>query len=128
MPIAAGEPESQTPQGLQLSAPVVAPGESLTAVGEGCPPGTAVAMSVGGASAGTVVADGAGGFEAPLSVGPTAVGRYQVAANCGPVLTAPLDVVLVSQAGGSTSTAVIVVFFLAMGLLIYRRRLLPVSN
>jgi hypothetical protein len=73
------------------------------------------------------VSDPAGEFSVPLTSG-TEIGSYEVAADCGPVLTAPLDVVLVSEAGGSTSSVVIIVFFLAMGLLIYRRRLLPVSN
>ncbi|ELB89436.1 hypothetical protein Rwratislav_29489, partial [Rhodococcus wratislaviensis IFP 2016] len=121
-------PVEEPEQGLQLSSPVVEPGGELTATGQGCPSGSVVGMSVSGESAGQVVADSAGAFEAPLAAGPTSVGRYQVEADCGPVLTAAFDVVLVSQASGSISTMVIIVFFLLMGLLIYRRRLLPIPS
>ncbi|ELB87710.1 hypothetical protein Rwratislav_38456 [Rhodococcus wratislaviensis IFP 2016] len=124
---AIGVGEMQPEPGLVFNSPAVRQGEEVTVTGGGCPPGAAVAMSLGGAPLGEVVADGTGTFEVPMSSGPTDVGRYEVAANCGPTFTAPLDVVLVSQAGGSTSTAVVVVFFLLIGLLLYRRRLLPVE-
>ncbi|MDX5962216.1 hypothetical protein SIM91_02525 [Rhodococcus opacus] len=111
-------------QALELSDPAVAPGAPVTASGSGCPPGAGVALSVEGVRAGETQADAGGSFEAPVSPVVADVGRHQVSAECGPVLTAPLDIVLVSQATGSTATSVVIVFFLLIGLLIYRRRLL----
>ncbi|QSE87357.1 hypothetical protein JWS13_01495 (plasmid) [Rhodococcus pseudokoreensis] len=111
-------------QGLELSDPAVAPGALVTASGSGCPPGAGVALSVEGVRAGETQADAAGAFEAPINPVVADVGRHQVSAECGPVLTAPLDIVLVSQATGSTATSVVIVFFLLIGLLLYRRRLL----
>lgn len=121
-------PEALTPPigpGLILSSPVVAPGEPLAAAGRGCLPGSDVALSVDGVPAGSSIADGQGVFEAPVQVGSIDVGRYQVQAACGPMLTAPVDVVLASRVGAGTATLTVIVFFLLIGLLIYRRRLLP---
>ncbi|MDT2007314.1 hypothetical protein FXW78_27465 [Rhodococcus opacus] len=113
---------------LQLSEPVVEPGVAPTVAGVGCPPGSVVEMSVDGVPSGEVTADSAGTYSAMVASDVTDVGRYQVQADCGPVYTTPLDVVLVSQSTGATTTLLVIVFFLLIGLLIYRRRLLPVPS
>ncbi|WAM20049.1 hypothetical protein [Rhodococcus sp. JS3073] len=92
--------------------------------GTGCPPDAEVLLSVDGAQVGEVRADDTGIFRAPLRAVGADVGRHDVSADCGPIFAAPLDIVLVSQATGSTATAVVIVFFLLVGLSIYRRRLL----
>ncbi|TQF73736.1 hypothetical protein FK531_09235 [Rhodococcus spelaei] len=121
---APASPQAPT-KDLSLSSPAVDPGGEVTAIGEGCPAGSNVALTLQGQPVGHTVADGAGGFQAPVAVGSVDVGRYQVAANCGPILLASLDVVQASQVSTDTSTVTVIVFFLLIGMLIYRRRLLP---
>ncbi|WP_252190328.1 MULTISPECIES: hypothetical protein [unclassified Rhodococcus (in: high G+C Gram-positive bacteria)] len=116
-------PPPQEP-GLVFTAAAVAPGEAVTMAGAGCPPDAEVLLSVDGAQVGGVRADDTGVFRAPLRAVGADVGRHDVSADCGPTFAAPLDIVLVSQATGSTATAVVIVFFLLVGLSIYRRRLL----
>ena len=116
-------PPPQEP-GLVFAAAAVEPGEAVTMAGAGCPPDAEVLLSVDGAQVGGVRADDTGVFRAPLRAVGADVGRHDVSADCGPTFAAPLDIVLVSQATGSTATAVVIVFFLLVGLSIYRRRLL----
>ncbi|MFX0578276.1 hypothetical protein [Nocardia nepalensis] len=122
MPAAPERPASD--EALSLNSSVVPPGAPVAATGHGCVPGAQVALSVDGAPAGQTIADGAGTFTTPVETSTLQVGHYQVAARCGTLLTAPLDIVLVSHIGTSTATGVVIVFFLALGLLIYRRRLM----
>ena len=110
--------------GLVFTAAAVEPGEAVTMAGAGCPADAEVLLSVDGAPVGEVRADDTGVFRAPLRAVGADVGRHDVSADCGPTFAAPLDIVLVSQATGSTATAVVIVFFLLVGLSIYRRRLL----
>ncbi|TQC43981.1 hypothetical protein EEB14_40075 [Rhodococcus sp. WS4] len=110
--------------GLVFTAAAVEPGDAVTLAGSGCPPEAEVLLSVDGARVGEIRADATGVFRAPLRAVGAEVGRHDVSADCGPTFAAPLDVVLVSQATGSTATAVVIVFFLLVGLSIYRRRLL----
>ncbi|MFD4369726.1 hypothetical protein [Rhodococcus sp. NPDC058521] len=110
---------------LQLSAPAVVPGDPVSGQGYGCPPESPVALSVGGTPAGTTVADSNGAFVSTFHMQTLTEGRYQVTADCGPVLlAAPLDVVLVSSINPATSTLTVIVFFLLIGVFIYVRRLL----
>jgi hypothetical protein len=65
-------------------------------------------------------------FRAPLAVNTLAVGRYDVKAHCGAILVAPLDIVLANQVDpGTATTMVIIVFFVLMGLFVFRRQLFP---
>ena len=80
-------------------------------------------MSINGVSVGHATADGAGHFRTPLQLNQLPVGRYQVDANCGPILVAPLDVVLASQVDQGTSTLAVIVFFILLGLALFRREL-----
>lgn len=110
---------------LQLSNPAVVPGEPVSGQGYGCPPESPVALSVGGTPAGETVADSNGAFQSTFHMQTVTEGRYQVTADCGPVLlAAPLDVVLVSNVNAATSPLTVIVFFLLIGVFVYMRRLL----
>lgn len=104
---------------------MAAPGEQVQALGQGCPAGSPVHLTVGGAPAATVTADGAGAFAAPVPSGDLRPGRHQVTAECGQLLTASFDVVLTSNTGTATSSTMVILFFLLVGLAVYHRRLLP---
>jgi hypothetical protein len=95
----------------------------VTAAGYGCDPGSSVLLTVGPTTVGETTASTGGTFTAPLQVGTLPVGRYLVLAHCGPVLAASLDVVLASQVGQATATLAIIVFFLLIGLAVFRRRI-----
>jgi len=111
---------------LELDQAAIAPGGAVTATGRGCPGGARVDLAIGSADIGRTVAGPDGSFEAPLHLSEVAVGRHDVEAHCGPVLTAPLDVVLAShvEAGASTTVAIIL-FFVLIGLFAFRRVLFP---
>jgi hypothetical protein len=113
---------------LTLVAQSIPPGGDDVAHGHGCPAGSAVRLSIEGTSVGATLADANGTFHAPLRLASFPVGRYQVLATCGPVLAASLDVVLASQVDPITSTFALIVLFLLIGLVIYRRRLLPTNR
>jgi hypothetical protein len=107
--------------GLHLYPPSVPPGGQLDIKGHGCVPGAAVSVAVGDHPVGATTADDSGGFSAPVDVPPLAPGRYQVAADCGPVLTTPLDVVLATSVSqGGTALALLGFFVLLAGLLMRR--------
>jgi len=95
----------------------------VTASGHGCPANAPVELTVGSVAVGTTTADTAGAFTTPLSVGSLPVGRYVVVAHCGPVLTTELDVVLATEANPDTSTMLIIIFFVLIGLALFRRRI-----
>lgn len=111
------------PAALTLSSLSITPGGSLEATGKGCVSGAPVELDVGHTRVGSSQADSAGHFRAPVNLASIPVGRYTVDARCGRLLTASLDVVLVSRVSANTSTLTIVVFVLLLGLLLYRRRL-----
>ena len=63
-------------------------------------------------------------FSTPLNVGSLAVGQYQVVADCGiELMRSDLTVVLGTQANPDTSTLLIIIFFLLVGLASFRRRI-----
>ena len=54
------------------------------------------------------------------------VGRYDVKAHCGVILVAPLDIVLANHVDpGTSTTMVIIIFFVLIGLVVFRRQLFP---
>ena len=110
---------------LRLTALAIAPGSQVAANGRGCDPGAPVALTIGSASVGHTTATSSGAFHAPLTLGPLSVGRYTVVAHCGPILAAPLDIVLASQVSAATSTLAIIIFALLIGALAFRRQLFP---
>jgi hypothetical protein len=110
---------------LKLTALAIAPGAQVAANGKGCDARAPVALSIGSRSVGHTRASSSGAFHAPLTLGPLAVGRYTVVAHCGPILAAPLDIVLASQVSAATSTLAIIIFALLIGALVFRRQIFP---
>jgi hypothetical protein len=123
---APGSTSSRPGSQLRLDALAIAPGGSVNAIGEGCDPDAPVAIHIDAQEVGRTAATDDGSFRTELAVASLDVNRYQVVAECGPTLTAPLDVVLASQVDdGSTTTVGIIVFFVLMALLIFRQQLFP---
>ena len=111
---------------LQLDALAISPGAAITAAGRGCDHGSPVTLTIGSTQVGATTAASDGSFQAPLHVGDLSVGRYDVQAACGAVLTASFDVVLASRVDpGTSTTMVIIVFFILIGVIAFRRRLFP---
>ena len=111
------------PAALSLDSSTIPQGGDLTATGQGCTPGAPVALSIGDVEVGTAEADQNGGFRTALTTDSMEIGPHQVTAECGETLAAPLDVVLVSSVGTSTSTVTVIVFFLLVGVWAYAHRL-----
>jgi hypothetical protein len=98
----------------------------VSAIGQGCDANAPVAVTIDSMPVGRAAAASDGTFRTPLAVSSLAVGRYQVTAACGPTLEAPLDIVLASEVDQGTSTSmIIIVFFVLLGLLAFRRQLFP---
>jgi hypothetical protein len=111
---------------LQLDALAISPGAAITAAGRGCDHGSPVTLTIGSTQVGETTAGGDGTFHAPLDVKDLSVGRYDVQAACGAILTASFDVVLASRVDpGTSTTMVIIVFFILIGVVAFRRRLFP---
>ncbi|MDR6595406.1 hypothetical protein J2S66_003790 [Saccharothrix longispora] len=107
---------------LTLDRDNIQPGDPLTATGTGCEPGSVVSLSSLGEDVGTAKADGAGTFSARVEFATIQPGRHVVRADCGVVLVGSVDVALTSSTGGTTSTLVVLVFFLLVGAVLVRRQ------
>ncbi|WP_433726356.1 hypothetical protein ACQP0C_32910 [Nocardia sp. CA-129566] len=116
-------PIAARPAGLELTPSAIGPGSDVIAAGSGCDPQAQVSLLVGETPVGSTVAGADGGFRAPLVLTSIEVGRYQVTAQCGRTLSAPLDVVLVSRISAATSTLTVILFFLLIGGWFYGHRL-----
>jgi len=102
----------------------IPPAGSETATGHGCNSNGVVLLTVDTKSVGKTTAGADGSYSAPLQVSSLPVGRYQVVAHCGLFATASdFDVVLATQPNSDTATLLIIVFFLLIGLAIFRRRI-----
>ncbi len=110
---------------LRLTALAIAPGSQVSANGRGCDAGAPVALTIGKTPVGHTRAGANGAFHTPLAVSTLTVGRYTVVAHCGPILAAPLDIVLASQVSAATSTLAIILFALLIGALAFRRQIFP---
>jgi hypothetical protein len=85
-------------------------------------PFASVELTVAGEPAGATTASAAGAFESPVAVPGLDPGRYEVVARCGPELRAVLDVVVVQAVDNGLSTLAVLVFFVLVALLLFRRR------
>jgi hypothetical protein len=113
---------------LHLNQLAIAPGGSVTAIGRGCDGDSPVVLTIGSTRVGHATANTEGTFRAPVAASTLAVGRYDVKAHCGAILVAPLDVVLANKVDpGTATTMVIIVFFVLIGLFVFRRQLFPRS-
>ncbi|OKI23987.1 hypothetical protein A6A25_34755 [Saccharothrix sp. CB00851] len=75
-----------------------------------------------GEAVGTAKADGSGTFSTRVEFTTIQPGRHVIRADCGVVLVGSVDVALTSSTGGTTSTLVILVFFLLVGAILVRRQ------
>ncbi|MFD1150401.1 hypothetical protein [Saccharothrix hoggarensis] len=107
---------------LTLDKDNVQPGDPLTATGTGCEPGSQVRLSSLGEEVGTAKADGSGTFSTRVEFVTIQPGRHVIRADCGVVLVGSVDVALTSSTGGTTSTLVVLVFFLLVGAVLVRRQ------
>ena len=121
-----GSTSTRAGASLKFTALAIAPGSGVSAIGQGCDPDASVAVTIDSTPVGRTDAASDGTFRTPLAVSSFAVVRYQVTATCGPTLEAPLDIVLASEVDQGTSTSmIIIVFFVLLGLLAFRRQLFP---
>ncbi len=109
---------------LLLSAQAIPPAGSETATGHGCNSNGIVLLSVDTKQVGKTTADADGSYAAPLQVSSLPVGRYQVVAHCGLfIMASDFDVVLATAANPDTATMLIIIFFVLIGLALFRRRI-----
>jgi len=109
---------------LLLSALAIPPAGSETATGHGCNSNGLVLLTVDTKPVGKTTAATDGSYSAPLQVSSLPVGRYQVVAHCGLfVIASDFDVVLATEPNSDTATLLIIVFFLLIGLALFRRRI-----
>ncbi|MEU4767209.1 hypothetical protein AB0H12_28530 [Actinosynnema sp. NPDC023794] len=107
---------------LTLDKDNIQPGDPLTATGTGCDPGSPVRLSSLGEAVGAAKADDSGTFSTRVEFTTIHPGRHVIRADCGVVLVGSVDVALTSSTGGTTSTLVILVFFLLVGAIMVRRQ------
>jgi len=89
------------------------PGDTASATGQGCVPGSPVRLSSGAEQVGSAVADNAGEFTARVEFTRVEPGRHLIAAECGVLLTGSVDQLVTSSTGGSSTALVVLVFFVA---------------
>jgi hypothetical protein len=125
-PTAAPTPALAVPapsQILDLGAIAISPGANVSATGHGCDADAPVLLTIDQNPVGHTTANSQGDFTAALATSSLHVGQYQVTAHCGPTLEAAFDVVLVAQVGQDGTTVVSVIFFILVGLAVFRRRI-----
>jgi len=111
-------------QALLLSSEAIPPAGSETATGHGCNSNGTVLLTVDTKPVGKTTAGADGSYSAPLQVSSLPVGRYQVVAHCGLfIMASDFDVVLATAANPDTSTLLIIIFFVLIGLALFRRRI-----
>jgi hypothetical protein len=106
---------------LKLAELAVAPGGPETATGYGCPAHAPVVLMLGTTTIDRTAANGQGTFAVPITTSTLPVGHYTVSAHCGIRLAAAFDVVTVARMGQDGATVVIIIFFILLGLLVFRR-------
>jgi hypothetical protein len=112
---------------LRLDRPSAPPGGTVVAHGEGCLANTLVALLIDGTPAGDAPTNSSGSFTTRVRLEGT-VGRHTITAVCGVTLTAPIEVVLSSEAGLPTTTVAILLALLLAVVGLTHRQLLPDHN
>ncbi|WP_245887521.1 hypothetical protein [Umezawaea tangerina] len=107
---------------LTLDKDNIQPGDPLNATGTGCSPGSDVQLSSLDEKVGKAKADGSGRFSAPVEFGTIEPGRHVIRAQCDILLVGSVDVSLTSATGGTSSTLVVLVFFVLIGATMLRRQ------
>jgi hypothetical protein len=107
---------------LILAVPSAEPGGEIPLTGAGCVPGGPLTVYFGGNTLGTVRAGEDGTFSLRVYLPDVPVGRYDLELECGPTLSAPVDVVVATSASGGISTLALFIFFVLLAMIIFRRR------
>ncbi|MCE5287682.1 MAG: hypothetical protein LLG14_00380 [Nocardiaceae bacterium] len=115
-------PAPPTDGGLSLTADSVSQGGNVQATGRGCAANAPVALTSEGHVVGATTSSADGSFTADLDLSPVAVGQHMVIANCGAVLSAPIDVYLTSASNSTGSAAIVIVILTALCAMLYRPR------
>jgi hypothetical protein len=111
------------PKALQVIPLAVQPGGGATAAGRGCQTGVPVVFTIAGRPVGRTTSTADGDFHGPLDVANLAVGSYVVKSDCGYVVTtAPLYLVLASDVNPDSSTLLVLIFFILIGLVLIARQ------
>ncbi|MET1074762.1 MAG: hypothetical protein ABWY11_19095 [Umezawaea sp.] len=117
---------------LTLDKDNIQPGDPLNATGTGCTPGSEVQLSSLDEKVGKAKADSTGRFSAPVEFGTIEPGRHVIRAQCDILLVGSVDVSLTSATSGTSSTLVVLVFFVLIGATMLRRQFsalrLPAKN
>ncbi|NUT46688.1 MAG: hypothetical protein HOV94_05110 [Saccharothrix sp.] len=79
-------------------------------------------LSALGEEVGSARADNSGTFSTRVEFTTIQPGRHVIRADCGVVLVGSVDVALTSSTSGTTSTLVVLVFFLLVGAFLVRRQ------
>jgi hypothetical protein len=95
----------------------------VTAIGDGCDANQQVSLELGGKQVGSTVADEHGHFSAPLDVGDTGVGDYDVIARCGPTLMTRLAVSQTERSDQPVTTLLLLSFFVVGAMVLFHRSL-----
>ncbi|CAM3573168.1 hypothetical protein [Smaragdicoccus niigatensis] len=118
-------PNTPTPPadgGLHLAADSVSQGGNVQATGRGCAASAPVTLTSDGHGVGATTSGADGSFTADLDMSSVEVGQHMVIANCGAVLSAPIDVYLTSASNSTGSAAIVIVILTALCAMLYRPR------
>jgi len=113
---------------IRLNQPSSEPGGRLSSTGSGCSALANVVLTINGATVGAANADQAGAFQTEVLIPDVAVGRYDLVADCGLTSTTPIDVVVATRVDGGISTLALLIFFVLLALMLFRRRHLVPSR
>lgn len=116
------------PHTVHLRLRTVGIGSTNVASGEGCAPGATVTLSVEGRTVATTTADGNGRFQARFSVPELTIGGHTLVASCGQIANAAFDVVQSSQVDPGTTTMLVLIIFILLGLGLLRGQIGAVKN
>jgi hypothetical protein len=101
---------------VHLRLQTVGIGTTNVATGAGCAPGATVTLKVEGHTVATTTADGSGRFTARFSVPELKIGSHTLTASCGQIANAAFDVVQSSQVDPGTTTMLVLIIFILLGL------------
>ncbi|MGH9224179.1 MAG: hypothetical protein ACRD2W_10460 [Acidimicrobiales bacterium] len=110
------------PQRIGLNRTTSPPGGPVEVTVNGCDPGAPVTLEIGAQPIPAGLADANGAVSVGVDVPSLAVGRHDVTARCGPVLTTFVDVVLSTRVDPGTTTLAVLVFFVLLSLAVIRRQ------
>jgi len=121
-PSTVAPPVTTAPPTVEIDKPSVEPGGVVVLTGDGCGPGAPVVVGVGDLTVGSIPGQADGSFVVVVTLPDLDPGRYDVHIDCPISLVVPLDVVVATSVGTPNSVLALFVFFVLMGLVLFRRR------